>query len=855
LHCLSSGSLLLLLAESEHTEGTVSFQAVALAEKIKEKGRQSPAELTPLLHKAEQLAHDETQDLLTRALAYRAAGNAQQLLNQFQPALDNYNLAASLLETLDEPVELGRTLHAKVGMLFFLSRFEELFECSEKARHLFEQCSDRKRLARLDVNLAHAYHRLGRHKEALESSERAVAVLEEIGDTEGFITASINSGVTFTAMHDFERAEERHRAAMEAAQRLNLSYWLRLSRYNLAFLRYLGGDTATALSELDAIRKEYESINDEWMICCCCLYESEIFLEIGDLDECLRLARNARVLGEKLGLNSEVARALLYEAAAGFRVGRDDEAVILLKEVTDRFAREGDKVSTAVAMLQAALFRGEHGDIEALDDAASARSELGRSGLPHRMALADIVVGRLQRTFGQVDNAIDSFRSALAFAESSRSRWMQFHAAYEVGVTLDSRDASAAAQLFRRAESLLDSLWDRLGSDDLKMMFLADRENVYTHLVKSTSGKSPGSAFIFSEKARSRVLQERLLTPGRSMSADALASNISNDETIVEYFLSANDIFIFVLTEDGLFTHQRHGVTRHVKTEWEHLERHMASCSVKWERLEPARRHLDATAQAHLGNLYQELILPIEAQLRGTVVFAPHGFLHSIPLHALYDGKQYLCDRHKATYTPSASLYCSPVPVEDFDSPLFVAFSTTPHSSSIDEVEQSAAHFSLAEVLTNPSMCELQRAFKSPRSLIHIAGHAGVDPMGGTLSWIETSEGRLTSADLLTLNIRAQTLVITGCQTARRVVRPGDEWLGLMRSFYLSGASTIVSALWDIRDEAARRFAREFYKTFDGGNAPFAVQSAATAVRDWRGHPYFWGAFAAFTRKKLGRKP
>ena len=92
--------------------------------------------------------------------------------------------------------------------------------------------------------------------------------------------------------------------------------------------------------------------------------------------------------------------------------------------------------------------------------------------------------------------------------------------------------------------------------------------------------------------------------------------------------------------------------------------------------------------------------------------------------------------------------------------------------------------------------------------------------------------------------------MITGCQTARRMIRPGDEWLGLMRSFYLSGASTIVSAFWDIRDEAARRFAREFYKTFDGNNAPLAVQRVASALRDWRSHPYFWAGFGAFVRKE-----
>jgi CHAT domain-containing protein len=119
----------------------------------------------------------------------------------------------------------------------------------------------------------------------------------------------------------------------------------------------------------------------------------------------------------------------------------------------------------------------------------------------------------------------------------------------------------------------------------------------------------------------------------------------------------------------------------------------------------------------------------------------------------------------------------------------------------------------------------------------------------GCLSWIETPEGRLTSRDLAGMQLRAKTVVITGCQTARRMIQPGDEWLGLMRALYMSCASSIVAAFWDIRDEAARRFSTEFYKHFDGDNTPSAVQKASAAVRTWQTHPYFWSGFGAFVRK------
>jgi CHAT domain-containing protein len=843
------GNSLTYIGHAFHTEGTVSIAVIELAQQIKEKGQRSTAELPELLQKAEAMAHDSRQDPLTRALAHRAAGNAHQLLNQFQSALENYDAAAALLESLNEPVELGRTLHAKVGMLFSLSRFDELFECSARARQLFEQCSDRKRLARLDVNLAHAYHRRGQPQKALECSERAVSVLEEIQDHEGFVAASINSAVTLTAMHEFERAQQRYRAALETAARLKMSSWVLLSQYNLTNLQYLDGDTAAALQELRRIRLEYQNIKDEWMICHCWLDESEILLEVGDLEDSIASARTGRALAEKLGLNSEAAKSLLFEAVASVRLGRSDEAAKLLEEAAGRFATEGDQISTAVTKLQAALFRSQHGDMTALPDAIAARDLLRNAGLPHRLALADIVIGRIQRAAGNHECAIDSFRSALNSAEKSRSAWVQFHACYELGALLDRKKDAAAGTLLKRADGLLDSLWYRLGSDELKMTFLTDRENVYTHLVRSTLQESPVNAFEYSEKARSRVLQERLLKGSPQTSAGAIRSRLSGDECIVEYFISGDDLHIFVVRQDTLVsTHQR-GLIPRLKSDWEDLERHFASCSVKWERLASVRHHLDKTARTHLCDLYTHLILPVEHELRRTVIFAPHGFLHGVPLHALFDGKGYLTERFEIGYTPSASLYCSPAESVQFEAPLFVGFSAGPESSSIQEVEEAASLVQSGTVLKNPSIDEFRDALRAPRRILHIAGHAGIDTVTGKISWIETGDGRLTNRDLTEMNIRAKTLVITGCQTARRIIQPGDEWLGLMRSFYMSGAGTIVSAFWDIRDEAARRFSSEFYKTFEEQNALFAARSASQAVRGWRTHPYFWAGFAVFVRK------
>ena len=815
-----------------------------LAEQIREKGRHSTCDLPPLLEQAKALADDSSLDVLTRALAHRAAGNALRLLNKFQPASDHYRDAITLLGSTNDSIELARTLHARLVPLFFLGQFDELFSSAQQARSLFESAGDRRGIARLNVNLAHAYHRLDRHHDALACSESAVSILEEVGDIEGFVAASINSATTLTIMHEFERAEERYQKALQSASSRNMWSSVLLCRHNLAYLRYFAGDTSSALREYGELHVEYEKLDDEWQLCRCWLDEAEILLEVGDLDEAIRAARESSQLARKLDVNLEIGRALLFEAAAHLRLENSQEAMPLLEEAASRFEREGNSIWTAASKLQTSLLLGERGQ-PALREAQAARMLLRSAGLPHRLAMADVVIGRLQRSAGDTDHAIESFRIALTTARESRSQWMQFHACYELGVTLANENPMESTALLKESERMLDCLWNRLGTDDLKMAFLSDRENVYTHLVRS-SLDAPAVAFELSEKARSRVLKEHLLVGRTTLQRPPLRK----DETIVEYFITGNDLCIFTIDENGVRCSIREGVIERIKTTWDNLERHLASCSVKWERLRSAQQHLKSTAREHLQLLYRELIEPVISQLRDTVVVVPHGFLHAIPFHGLHDGQDYLSGKHCVVYSPSAVLYLERPDEAQYEKPLFIAFSHSSQSSA-REVEQAAEGFPGSTVLVNPTVAALQEVFATPRQLVHIAGHAGIDPVGGKLSWIETPVGRLTGRDLTKMQIRAKTLVVTGCQTARRVIRPGDEWLGLMRAFYASGASTIVSAFWEIRDETARRFATEFYSRFNGGNAPAAVQAASSALQEWQDHPYFWSGFGAFVRRTI----
>src|SRR4030095_4168127 len=66
------------------------------------------------------------------------------------------------------------------------------------------------------------------------------------------------------------------------------------------------------------------------------------------------------------------------------------------------------------------------------------------------------------------------------------------------------------------------------------------------------------------------------------------------------------------------------------------------------------------STQAHLNELFNELLAPVWSRLKGRrLVIVPHGVLHYVPFHALYTGSEYVTDSCVVSYAPSASIFAT----------------------------------------------------------------------------------------------------------------------------------------------------------------------------------------------------
>lgn len=134
----------------------------------------------------------------------------------------------------------------------------------------------------------------------------------------------------------------------------------------------------------------------------------------------------------------------------------------------------------------------------------------------------------------------------------------------------------------------------------------------------------------------------------------------------------------------------------------------------------------------------------------------------------------------------------------------------------------------------------LRGKIKGGTTIIHFATHALYDPIFPLQSALILTDGQkaepLTAEKIFEQPLKANIVILSACETGLGQVVSGDDLLGLNRSFYLVGTTTIISSLWPIADEPTKLFMEHFHQGIKDGDYGEAWMEARNALRQ-KGFP------------------
>ncbi|MEA2552374.1 MAG: hypothetical protein QOJ65_550 [Fimbriimonadaceae bacterium] len=166
-----------------------------------------------------------------------------------------------------------------------------------------------------------------------------------------------------------------------------------------------------------------------------------------------------------------------------------------------------------------------------------------------------------------------------------------------------------------------------------------------------------------------------------------------------------------------------------------------------------------------------------------------------------------------------------------------------PHGAA--EARQFLGRYPQAKVCTTAgeALASLEHAW----DIVHVVSHAKHRVENPMFSSIEMADGPVFAADIARSGLRAGLVTLAACDTGAVSLVSREEPDGLARAFLARGASHVVASAWALHDEAAAKAFGTFYADLDvETDVREALQSARRHVREWRAHPYYWGALAMY---------
>jgi CHAT domain-containing protein len=882
--------------------------AIAISEKLEDQhalglALRSKANAFYILgrHKAAYELHDQALALFDALGDASEAGRTlsaslQPLLlcGEYERAFAASDRARAIFQAEGNELRLAR-LDINTGNIYYRQdRFAEALECYQRAYRVVLEKGNSEGIGVVLGNLATCFISLGDFPQAMQTNQHAREYCDQHGMPLLRAQADYNIAYLYYLRGEYSRAIEMLRSTRLACKEVGDQYHYGLCNLDLSEL-YLELNLSTEAADLGKqAREEFEKLEMGYEAAKAMAFEAIALSQHGQAFHGMKLFTEARALFVKEKNQVWPSLIDLYQALVLFNEGRHFEARRLAKAALDFFDSSLLPGKAVLCRLLLARVAQRTNDLAgARQQCADAIEKLGSLQAPALKQQAFLLMGQIHAASGKQQEAYQCFRTSREALEGLRGNLhgeelkLSFLKnkleVYELLVDASLQQSVAAGASLEEAfgyieeaksRTLMDQMLqpvatpaDISGQSDLvrRMRGLRDELNWYYSLIEleqlRPETRSADHIKQLESQARARetdlirVLQEASVSEAtqagvagsEKVSLEQIRETIGSDTVVLEFF-QTGDRILACLLGGGRLEILPVTLASRIASTLRLLQFQLSKFRLGTEYALEFQHTLLESTKAHLRSLYDELIAPVRDRLKPQhLLIVPHGVLHYVPFHALFDGERYLIDDHTVSYAPSASTFalCATKRV-NADGPALLMGVPDEKAPSIGE-ELRALTRMLPDAATYVGAAASEYVLKTVGAqsrLVHIATHGYFRQDSPMFSSIRLGNSYLSLYDLYQLRLPADLITLSGCATGLNVVVAGDELIGLARGLFQAGARSLLLSLWDVHDQSTAEFMKRFYSRFqDGAGKAAAVRQAMLEIREIYPHPYQWAPF------------
>ena len=768
-----------------------------------------------------------------------------QRQGDYAQALEQHRKSLKIKEEIGDKSGIAMTL-VNVGIVHWLQGdYAQALEQIQKGLRIFEEIGNKVRVAHALISTGAVYNDQGNPEQALEQYQKGLKIYEEIGDNTGIASALNNIGSVHGELGDYAQALEQYRKSLKIKEEIGNKTSIALTLNNIGEVYGSQGKYAEALEQCQKSLGIREEVGDKSGMATVLLNIGELHRLQGNHTQALQFAERAAGLATEIGLTETLREARANAGKAHFALKQFGQARVSF-----------DQAISTIENLRANVAGGER-----------EQQRFFESKVSPYYAMVELLIAQNQPG------------EALSYAERAKARVLiNVLTSGRVSVTkaMTSQEQEQERKFNHQLESLNSQVYREKLSPQPDQARLAQLE------AQLEQSRLDLEAFQINLYAAHPELRTRRgeTSSLRIEQVDALLP--SAGDALLEFVVADEKTYLFAITKSGA-----------VKVQVYPLEIKQQDLT---DQVKSFRRMLSTSdngfsRSAH--DLYNLLLKPAAAQLRGKtrLLIVPDGPLWELPFQALQTPQgRYLIDDHAISYAPSLTVLREMIhsrrsqASKPNTAPSLLALG----NPALDSQHMPLVNAALMDERFNP-LPEAERQvrtlgriygphkgkiyvgseasedrFKSEAKdfrILHLATHGILNnrnPMYSHLLLAQTGEmsgedGLLEARELMKLELNADLVVLSACETARGQVSRGEGMIGMTWALFVAGAPTTVVSQWKVRSDSTAELMVEFHRRLQyRANGSARRNSVAEALREaslkvkrdsrYR-HPFDWASF------------